>query len=83
MGPRKLYQVARSLMFRRRMAETMENLEQEIKASLSEQKKKEIISGDFKISVRENGHIEISELPSLNLEQLKLPLKGPVEPKGE
>ncbi len=74
MGPKKLYQKARSLIFRRRMAETMESLEDEIRNSLLREEKDKTIIGEFKISIKGNGQIEITELPILNLEQLKLPL---------
>ena len=81
MEPRKLYQVAKSLIFRRRMAETLSALEDEIRNSLSEEGKNETIGGGFKISIKGNGHVEIIELPSLNLEQLELPLEPAVSRK--
>ena len=56
------------------MARTLECLEDEIRKSLLDEGKHEVISGDFKICISENGQIEISELPPLNLEQLNLPL---------
>lgn len=67
------------------MAETMESLEDEIRNSLLDQGKDEIGSGEFKISIKGGGQIEISELPPLNVEQLNLPLAiEPKEPqKGE
>jgi hypothetical protein len=74
LGPRKLYQAAKSLIFRRRMAETMSTLEDEIRNSLLDEGKDEVVSGGFKISIKEDGQIAISELPPVNLEQLKLPL---------
>jgi len=52
----------------------MENLEEEIRSSLLEEEKDEVISGGFKISIKENSQIEISELTPLNVEQLELPL---------
>ena len=55
----------------------MESLEDEIRNSLSEEGKDETIGGGFKISIKGNGHVEIIELPSLNLKQLELPLKQP------
>ena len=66
--------MVKSLIFRKRISETINRLEDEIKASLLNEGKEEIISGDFKVSVRDNGHVEIIELPPLNLEQLELPL---------
>jgi hypothetical protein len=59
------------------MAETTESLEEEIRNSLLEEGKNETIGGGFKISIKGNGYVEIVELPSLNLEQLELPLKQP------
>ena len=53
----------------------MESLEDEIRNSLSEEGKDETIGGGFKISIKGNGHVEIIELPPLNLKQLELPLK--------
>jgi hypothetical protein len=53
----------------------MQSLEDEIRNSLSEEGKSETTGGGFKISIKGNGYIEIIELPSLNLEQLELPLK--------
>ncbi len=52
----------------------MENLEKEIRNSLLKEEKDEIISGGFKISIKENSQIEISKLTPLNVEQLELPL---------
>jgi hypothetical protein len=59
------------------MAETMGRLEDEIRNSLSEEGKNETLGGGFKISIKGNGHVEIIELPSLNLKQLELPLTQP------
>jgi hypothetical protein len=56
------------------MAENMSTLEDEIRASLLTEGEKEMISGDLKILMKENGRIEITELPVINLEQLELPL---------
>lgn len=56
------------------MSETLNELENQIRNSLLDEGKDEVISGDFKISIKENGQIEISELTPANLEQLKLPL---------
>ncbi len=52
----------------------MESLEDEIRGFLLEEEKDEVISGGFKISIKENSQIEISELTPLNVEQLQLPL---------
>ena len=52
----------------------MESLEDEIRTSLLNEGKDEIVSGGFKILMRENGQIQITELPLPNLAQLELPL---------
>ena len=80
MGPKKLYQAAKSLIFRRRMVETVSTLEDEIRALLTKEEKSEMITGDFKISIRGDGQIEVTEVPRLNLEQLDLPLV--IQPEG-
>jgi len=66
--------MVKGLLFRKKMSETITRLEGEIRGSLLNQGKEEIISGGYKISVKENDQIEITELPPLNLEQLELPL---------
>jgi len=57
------------------MTETLHEIEDEIKNSLLKEEKEEIITGEFKISIKEEGQIEVTELPPLNPEQLNLPLK--------
>jgi len=76
---RKLYQMVKSLVFRRRMTETLRELEDEIKTSLLKEEKEEMITGGFKISIKKEGQIEVTELPPINLKQLDLPLKQPEE----
>ena len=63
----------------------MSTLEDEIRTLLMKEEKKEMITGDFKISIRGDGQVEVTELPRLNLEQFNLPLvKEPEGPrKGE
>ena len=58
----------------------MNTLEDEIRTLLMKEEKNEMISGDFKISIRGNGQIEVTELPRSNLEQLDLPLV--TQPEG-
>jgi hypothetical protein len=66
------------------MVETVGTLEDEIRALLMKEEKSEKISGNFKISMKEDGRIEITELPAINLEQLELPLTSHQEnPKKE
>lgn len=79
MRQRKLYQMVKSLVFRRRMTENLHELEDEIKTSLLKEEKKEMTTGGFKISIKEEGQIEVAELPPMNLEQLELPLRQPEE----
>ncbi len=50
-------------------------LEDKIQAFLCKEGKEEMISGGLKISVREDGRIEISKLPALDPRQLDLPLE--------
>jgi len=64
----------KSLIFRRRMSEAINRLEDEIRTSLLSEEKEEIISKGFKISIKDDGQIEITELPLPYLEQLELPL---------
>jgi len=66
--------MVKSLIFRKRMSETINRLEDEIKASLLNEGKEEIISRGLKISVKGDGQIQITELPLPNLKQLELPL---------
>jgi hypothetical protein len=56
------------------MSETINRLEDEIKTSLLNEGKEEIISRGLKISIKDDGQIEIAELPLPYLEQLELPL---------
>ena len=75
MNKKKLYQIVRSFFFRKKMSETLDQLEDEIRNSLLTDGKNETIVGDFKVSIRENDLVEITKLPPLSLEQLELPLK--------
>ncbi len=72
---KKLYQRVKSLVFRRRMNEAMEDIEDEIRNSLLSEGIAEATAGNLKISINERGHIEVKELPPLYLEQLDLPFK--------
>ena len=75
MRQKKLYLAVKSLLFRRRLVETLKELEDGIRQSLLSEGKQETISGGFKVSIKEDGQIEIKELPVLNLKQMELPLK--------
>jgi hypothetical protein len=52
----------------------MEGLEHKIRNFLLNEEKKEIVSEGIKISIKQDGNVELTELPSTNLEQLELPL---------
>jgi hypothetical protein len=69
----KLYRLVKSLVYRRKMAETLQELEDEIRTSLSTQEEERVIPG-FRISIRGGNQIEVIELPPFNHEQLELPL---------
>ena len=56
------------------MAETMEGLEDEIKDFILSDGRDEMISGQFKISIKEGRNLVITEIPQINLRQLTLPL---------
>ena len=77
--------MAKSLIFRRRMSEAINGLEEEIRTSLLSEGKEMMVSKGLKISIGEGGQIEIKELPLLNLKQLELPLNTQSEKskKGE
>jgi DNA repair protein RadC len=70
----KLVRMARGLLFRRKMMARAKELENKIRAFLLKEGKEEVVSGGLKISVREDGRIEIVELPPLTLEQMELPI---------
>lgn len=67
------------------MSETLNHLDEKIKDSLLSEEKEEMVSKGLKISIKDNGQIKIIGLPSLNLEQLELPLisKQALSKKGE
>jgi hypothetical protein len=74
LNQKKLYRMAKSLFFRRRMAKTVERLENEIRNLLLDVGKNEIVSHGFRISVKEAGDIKILKLSPSNLKQLELSL---------
>ncbi len=64
--------------------ETAETLENKIQAFLLREGKEEMVSGGLKVSAREDGRIEITELPPLDPKQPGLPLKkSKTSKKGE
>lgn len=73
LNQRRLYQLVKSLIFRRKMSGTVEILEDEIRIFLFKEGKEEIISGRLRISIKENGQLEVQELPFLNFNQMELP----------
>ena len=76
MNQRRLHQVARSLIFRKKMSETVESLEDEIRIFLFKEGKEEIMSGRLRISMKEKGQLEIQEVPLLDLDQMELPFNS-------
>jgi hypothetical protein len=59
------------------MAATVESLEDEIRTFLLKEGKEKMISGGLKISMREEGQIEVQELPLLSLDQMELSFDSP------
>lgn len=82
MREKGLIQKARSFVFRNKMCQTLNILEDEIRSYLLDKEKKEIIIGGFKIAIDEEGQVEVIELPPLNLKQMNLPLNG-AKPRKE
>jgi hypothetical protein len=76
LNQRRLHQVARSLIFRRKMSETVESLEDEIRIFLFKEGKEEIMSGRLRISMKEKGQLEVQEVPLLDLDQMELPFNS-------
>ena len=85
MSEKRLCQLAKTFLFRKKMSETLNQIENEIRASLLNEEKNQMMTGGFKILMKEDGQIEIIELPPINLEQLDLPLTSHQEnpKKGE
>ncbi len=63
------------------MAETLQDLEDKIRTSLSTEDKEETVISGFRISIKGGNQIEVIELPPFNHEQLTLPLEH--SEKGE
>ena len=76
LNQRRLHQVARSLIFRKKMSETVESLEDEIRIFLFKEGKEEIMSGRLRISMKEKGQLEVQEVPLLDLDQMELPFNS-------
>jgi len=75
LNKKKLYHIIKSFLFRKKMSESLDQLQDEIRNSLLTDGKNETVIGDFKVSIREDDLVEITKLPPLNLQQLELPLK--------
>ena len=73
MNQRRLYQVAKSLIFRRKMSEKVEILEDEIRSFLLKEQKEEITSGGLRISIKGEGQLDVQEAPLLGFGQMELP----------
>ncbi len=67
--------MAKGLLYRRKMAEIAEVLENEIHAFLLKEGKESVIIEGLWISIGEDGQVKIKELPALDLNQQELPLK--------
>ncbi len=74
MTPWQLEKKVRQLTFRRRLIDTVEALEEAIKAFMTVQGRSEIHSGTFVIRLRE-GILDISIKPAIDAKQLKLNLE--------
>lgn len=72
---KKFHQLLKRFFFRKKMSATLNQLDDEIRRSLLDEGKNEMVAGGFKVSVREDNLLEITKLPPLSLEQLELPLK--------
>jgi DNA repair protein RadC len=73
----KLAQMARTLLYRRRLAAAADLLENKIRAFLLKKGRQEIIDGGFKISLKADGQIEVKEVSPPNPNQPELPLNRP------
>ena len=74
MTPKQLEKKVRQLTFRRRLIDTVEALEEAIKAFMTVQGRNEIQSGTFVIRLRE-GILDISIKTAIDPKQLKLNLE--------
>ena len=74
MTPKQLERKARQLHSRKRLAETLEELEQAIMTYMASEGKSEIHTESFVITLVE-GTLEISIRPPIHLNQLRLDLK--------
>ena len=82
LNQRRLYQVAKSLIFRRKMSEKVEILEDEIRSFLLKERKEEITSGGLRISIKREGQLEVQEVPLPSFDQMELPFhSSPVDQK--
>ena len=75
MTPKQLEKKVRQLTFRRRLIDTVEALEEAIKAFMTVQGRNEIQSGTFIIRLKE-GLLDISIRPVIDPDQLKLDLEN-------
>jgi len=73
LNQRRLYQVAKSLIFRRKMSEKVEILEDEIRSFLLKERKEEITGGGLRISIKGEGRLEVQEVPLPSFDQMELP----------
>ena len=71
MTPKQLEKKVRQLSFRRRLIDTVEALEESVKAFMTVNGRNEIQSGTFVIRLKE-GNLDISIKPALDPDQLKI-----------
>jgi hypothetical protein len=69
--PKQLDRKAKQLFYRRRLAETLESLEESIKAHMEVEDKAVLVTKNFIIRLEEN-RFSISPLPRADPRQLKL-----------
>jgi hypothetical protein len=65
------------------MAETLHELEDEIRTSLLTEEKEETVIPGFRISIKGGNQIEVNELPLIDFEQLELPLNSQLGESGK
>ena len=74
MTPGQLERKARQLLYRRRLADTVESLEDSIKVFMEAKKKNKVVTKSFIVRLTEN-EVHVTLLPKHNPRQLKLRFK--------
>ena len=75
--PKQLEKKAKQLLHRRKLADTVEALEESIKTHLQVENKAEVLTKNFIIKV-DRGEILVSLLPKVDLNQLNLKFRKEV-----